>query len=322
MGRALGVECVRGQVSFDDCRECAAQPLHPCPWPSDLVAMMRGEGFNEPDEQTFSPSRILGCSRQRVLMQQHGYYIIMKNQYPMVRGHMFHALMEGAPPVPGWLGAIREVRMSIPIKTRYGTMQFRAKSDCIQVIDTRPGDEVTELDIRVLDYKSTSKIEHSKLKADREHQMQVNMYGLVAAQCIPLYLLADPEDEKLDLVTRRSVKKIHKYLPELVGKSVIVNVVGLEVGYAAMEKARRFVSEGELSDKGKMTKRSRPQEWEDIVLDAITLLPLHTTYSYVQAKIEELIAAEENLPKPFEPDEDDYWRCERCPVYDACHKEG
>jgi hypothetical protein len=236
---------------------------------------------------TFTATMLLGCDRQSVLMAgDKDYFVDPDDEWPKIRGHMVHALMENAPDTPGYIKDIREVRFMVPVVTSQGIYYFAGKPDLIRL--KRIEDGVAIIDI--VDYKSTSEIGHDKLAASEEHQMQVNMYCWLVAQELPKYL-----KEKLDI----SVDS--------------VEVENIEIFYADMKKTRRFVNEYYLKAKGKRIKFN-PLTYDTLELLPMQLLPLEIVEEWVCERIEEKLQPE--LPPVL--GEDKSWMCYRCVAKEEC----
>lgn len=282
---AIGVHCVLGNIKHDDCRSCATNPLHPCAYPADLLELMRGGG--EPPQSAHSPTRIQGCARQAVLMDETDYYIDLDTAYPMARGHMVHALMESSP-YPNAIASIREQRQTAVVETRFGPQAFSGKPDLVvikELVHNVRGEQPEfYYTAKVVDYKSTSEIGHDLTEAKREHQIQVNLYAWLVGKLLLVEALPVVVDE-------------------------------LEVIYADMKKVRRFTSAGPLQAKGKMTRRS-PKEYETLDLAPIRIKDAAWCERYIRHHIERREGAKGTLPPVLEGEET--WRCYRCDVYDAC----
>lgn len=296
VGVILGGE----RLTWDDAYERAQDPLRAWPYPPDMLQLMQidyTDPDREPDVDSFTPTRIMSCHRQAVLQSDSDYYIDADQAWPMVRGHMVHALMEKAS-YPGALTAIREQRMRTWVETKYGPQLFTAKPDLIVVNSIDPADSPDcyerdedvplEIHIKVVDYKSKNEIKHELTRVAFEHELQVNMYGWVASRELPRIM---------DLPRTR----------------VVVDEV--EIVYCDMSKVRRFTSAGYLSARGKMLTR-KPKTYETLQLEPIRLWSLDKIGRFVQRRIEQRIAAKDELP-PVLPDEE-AWRCNYCPVRELC----
>lgn len=288
----VGVHCPRGFISHEECRRCALDPLHPCDYTPDVLESMRidyDDEDREPGVDSFTPTRILGCARQPLLMGQGDYYVDVDQAYAMFRGNMVHSLVEKSR-YPGATAVIREQRMKTTVDTRYGPQVFSAKPDIIVVKEIKPVSR--EVFIKVVDYKSTGDIRHDMLEAKMDHQWQVNMYAWVASRVLPDVL-------------------------DLPGAQVVVDEV--EIAYFAMRKMRRFTSAGERQTKGKRLSVS-PLRYETITLRPLMLLPMPAVGAFVRGKIEERIEAKEELPDILEGEQ--AWRCNYCPVRELCYRIG
>lgn len=299
----LGVKCPRGFISWTECLGvCAHDPLRPCDYTADLLNMMNPGNSEEPDDTAFSPTRLLGCARQRVLVGEHDYYVDVDQAYPATRGNMVHALMEAAQ-YPGAVHVIREERFRVQIETPYGVQDFSAKPDLIVVKDIVPDDSPdfyendadvpTVAYVKIIDYKSIVKVDNSLDEPKLEHQLQVNMYAWLVTQCLPLYL----------------------GIPNL-----RVEVDELEILYCSMDGKRRFTSAGSRVIPTKRRINGRMEE-STIELQPIRRWKLDATGRYIQAKIIERLEAQHvKLPDILEGEQ--AWLCRYCPVYDVCHQIG
>jgi hypothetical protein len=300
----IGVSCPRGLISWEECLgSCAPNPLHPCNYTPDVLELMRidyTDPDREPGVESFTPTRVLGCARQPVLMGESDYHVDVDSAYKMVRGNMVHALIQTAR-YPGAVTIIREQRMKVMVQTKYGQQLFTAKPDLIVVTRIDPGPDDNScapvVHVRVVDYKSTNEIAHQFTEPKLDHQLQVNMYAWVASQCLLDYL---PHAEHL-------------------AQDAVVQVDGVELAHFAMNKTRRFVSEGPRLDRGKMLTRN-PKTFETITLAPITLWDMDLVGQFIARKIEERIEAEIKLPDILEGDA--AWRCDYCPVRNLCYQIG
>jgi CRISPR/Cas system-associated exonuclease Cas4 (RecB family) len=245
----------------------------------------------EPGVESFTPSRLLGCPRQTVLMGQADHYIDIDQAWPMVRGNMIHALMEKAS-YPHAVATVREKRFATTVMTKYGPQPFTGKADLIVVKSVESVNGVPTLHCKVVDYKSKNEIKHDLTSALLDHQLQVNMYAWLSQKCL------------LDTVDLG-------FPPE-----AVVVVDELEIVYCSMQKVRRFTSAGQLQSPGKMITRN-PRTNEMLTLEPITLWPPDKTERFIAAKIEERIDAKEVLPPILEGDA--AWRCNYCPIKDYCY---
>jgi hypothetical protein len=298
----LGVRCPRGTIAWDECLlSCAPNPLHPCDYTADMLDAMRVD-YEDPDREpgveSFTPTRLLGCARQPVLMGDADYYVDVEQSYPAFRGNMVHALMEKTRH-PGAVSVIRERRFATTVMTKHGPQPFTAKPDLIVVksivhdlrADVSGGPEYT-IHVKVVDYKSTGEIGHDMLAAKLEHQLQVNMYAWVVSQCLPDYL----------------------GMPHA---AVVVDE--LEIVYCSMKKIRRFTSAGTRQTRGKMKTR-KPATYESITLQAIRLWDIPKMGRYIQRRIEARLDAKVELPDMLEGD--DAWLCDYCPIKALCFEVG
>jgi hypothetical protein len=287
----LGVYCPRGTIGWEECLgSCAHNPLRPCDYSADMLNLMRRDYSDddaEPGVESFTPTRLLGCVRQPVIMGESDYYVDVEQAYPATRGNMIHALMEKAT-YPGALTVVREHRFHQTIMTKHGPQPFTGKTDLVVVKSVRDG----VIKVKIEDYKSIGEIGHDMLEAKQNHQLQINMYAWLVSKELP---------ELLDLPTYR------------------VDVDELEIIYVSMKKKRRFTSAGELRRRGKRL-TVKPLTYETITLKALPLWGLNQTGKYIRSKIEERLEAEVKLPDILEGD--DAWLCNYCPIFDVCHQIG
>lgn len=290
----VGVSCIRGRISHQDCRTCAQDPLHPCMLPPDLLELMRvdyGDPDREPDPDAFTPSRLQGCLRASVLHGTNDWYVDVKHAYPMTRGHMVHALMERAD-YPGVVATLREQRLTTVVDTKYGPQRFTGKPDVVVITSVERGDQPEfTYHAKVIDYKSKNEIGHDLTQAQREHEVQVNLYAWLVGKSLLPYVTQEAD-----------------------ARSVVV-VDEVEIVYCDMKKVRRFTSAGPLLTEGKMLTR-RPPTYAPLSLAPLDLKDPEWCEHYVKRRIEWMIAAKGNLPPVLGPD--DAWKCPRCPVREAC----
>lgn len=298
----IGVRLGGKNYSWEEAfHEAVHNPLRSWPYTADMLALAAGIESEEPEADAFSPSRLLSCHRQSVLVGQVDYYLDMDQSWPLVRGNMVHALMERAR-YPGVLDTIRETRFTTQVPTRYGDQAFTAKPDLIVVdrIETDwPSDEghgqgnaQETIHIKVVDYKSKNGIKHDLVEAAYEHQLQVNMYAFIL---------------------RRELAA-HFGAPEC---NVVVDE--LEIDYIDMSRHRRFTSAGWLTDRGKLVNR-KYKEYETLHLAPISMWSQAQVGRFVRRRIEERIAAREELPDCEYEGTDKAWLCDYCPVKEACEQ--
>lgn len=290
--RQVGVKCVRGLISHSECRVCAQKPDHPCAYPPDVLERMRQENDKEPGTDVFSPTRLVACDRQSVLMLSEDYYVDVEGQWPLIRGTLLHEGMEsvkGNASYPGALAVIREFRFHLPVTTKYGTFEFTGKPDGIVILVLEQDTETAH--IKIIDYKTKANVDHLLVAAKPEHQLQINLYAYLAIKC----------------------------LPEALGKPDLQVVVDeLEIFYAGYNKPRRFTSAATLQTKGK--RLLKPVRYETLELQPIIRYSMKAMEAWVTRKIEAKIRAREVLPPILEGDA--AWICDYCPVRERCYEIG
>lgn len=265
----LGVLCPRGKISFEECKRCSLTADRPCNYSPDILAYMRNHDAGEPGKDAFTPSRLLGCHRQPVLMDGQDSWIDVDNAWSMTRGSIIHAGLEGLK----WPGqsTVREQRVTLTVDTKYGPQPFSAKPDVIAF--------QSPTEFVVWDYK-TREVDHTLLRADIKHQLQVNMYAWAYAQATG-------------------------YVP-----------TGLEIEYIGSGRVRRFSSSGPRTDKGKRHKVDNHFVYDEIVLEPVTLMDMELVGRLVRRLIEKRVEAKEVLPPVLQGDEAKW--CFRCPVRNRC----
>lgn len=286
----IGVRCIRGLVSHADCRACSADPLHPCELPPDILEGMREDpNHRHADPDIFSPTSLLDCDRKHGLTVDRDWYVDVGDAWPMLRGTLVHSLMQ-ANRYPGAVGILRETEMQTEIATRYGPQRFAGQPDLVVVSrleETETGPVAT---VKIVDYKSTNEIGHDLTEARRDHVRQVNMYALLVRRWLPTHY-TDPR--------------------------LRVEVEELEIVYLDFKKVRRFTSAGPLQTRGKMVKRS-PREYATLDLEPLAILPDALVEANVVRMIEAKLQARETLPPAYDLDDENYWKCARCPVQLVC----
>lgn len=282
----IGVRCIRGLVSHDDCRQCSTDPLHPCMLPSDVLELMRQKETDyHADPNAFSPTGLLDCDRKGVLLHRGDWFTDVEQAWPMTRGTLTHAVMEANKDYPGAVGVIREHVMETMVDTRYGPQRLIGKPDLVVVLK----DEADSVTVKIVDYKTTSEIKHDLTAAKPDHVRQINMYA---------YLVS-------------------RWLSEHLKRPVTVTVAELEVVYLDFKKVRRFTSVGPLVTKGKRLSMT-PLTYADLELEPIHIFEPGTVEKGVRRMIEAKIAARDQLPPAYEMDDENYWKCRYCPVQEAC----
>lgn len=287
----LGVKCPRGYISHADCRVCAQDPLHPCSMTPDMLEMLRNENSDEPDANSFTPSRLLTiCDRQRVLQAGSDYYVDIEYAWSTLRGSAFHALLQQSGRYPGLLGDIREVRLETELDVSGsrsskvtasmfnvpGTpAHFTGKSDFIGLLRQ----EGSTIYAKIVDYKTTVYIAAGFTDANADpytakHVLQINMYKWL----------------------------VERALPKALGKDVRVVVEDLELVYFDMKREVRFTSCGDLV-LGKRIYKAIP-----IIED-------------IEERIKTLIRQKQRALTVLPPVLEEYpefWACKRCSVKRYC----
>lgn len=321
----IGVACVRGHVPLAVHNECKLDPLHPCSLPPDVLDLMTsGPVERERNEVVYSPSTLMGCTRQSILTGKYDWYINVEGSaWKQTRGHMVHALMEEQPAWVGVLGVVREQRMSAPIETRYGEQQFKGKPDVVVLksIEERTiltgteeagGKLYRTLHISITDYKSVGEVGHRD-KADRKHQMQVNQYAWLAQQFLPYFLQDIPLPESVHMNPDVDLELFAVGFDEVV-------VDELEIFYADFNKTRRFTSAGVLSARGKRLPDHRT--YEELELQPVYQMKPKSVERWVRKHIEMEIEAREKMPAPLSyldrPFTGESFICYMCPVREKC----
>lgn len=299
----LGVRCeYYGKVSHSYCRECSLKPLHPCGFPANLLEKMRS---NEDFERTeFTPSTLLECDRRTVLYTSRDHWMDPQHEWWLHRGHDIHHYLEQLDfPEGSVVATVREKRLKTTVETKYGTQLISGKMDLVVVksIDEVPVNAFNTLRTarcKIVDYK-TKKVEHSLLKPDRKHQMQLNIYAWLV------------ENTLLDLD-----------IPQLAGVDRVL-VDEIELVYVDMGKCRRFSSDGEMVVNGIKHKGAR--EAEKITLAQINLLDMQTVEDWVINRIEQKIEAKTTLPSKEDAlyqSGNDASFCFFCSMREACESAG
>lgn len=334
----LGVRCVRGKVSHDECRACSLRPLHPCGMPPDILEGMREEN-DEYEGSEFTPSTLLECDRRTVLYTSRDHWLDPSKAWYLMRGHMIHNYMEKLKyPDGAAVCLVREKRLTTVVETSCGPQKISGKMDLVVVreITTEPigGDgkgmhKVARCSI--VDYKSKNGLNHDFTSPDRKHQMQLNVYAWLVQEC-----LLDLGVDALTGVDRVVVDELH-------------------LVYVDMLKVRRFTSTGPTWDLGKEVRKpdiggvhevvdgsvfslhsgiealsamgKKPlvqvagKYHEILSLEAIYLFPdMSMVEAWVIRRIEEKQAAKKKLPPRLEGEA--AYLCFFCPMREVCFSIG
>src|SRR5258706_2212255 len=240
----VGVSCARGLTPQGEGRRCATDPLPPCALTPDMLEMLREKpGDRHADPTAHSPTKVLDCPRKQALQVEHDWYLDVDDAWPLLRGHMVHAIFErDTARYPGALAILRETEMEWPIDTVYGPQRMTGKPDLVivQAMDA----ETKRASVKIVDYKSTAEVKHELVSAKPDHVRQVNMYAWLVRRWLPAHYFKD--------------------------EAVEVVVEELEIAYADFKKPRRFTSKGPLSARGKRTSKTKPWTYE-----TLTLAPIH-----------------------------------------------
>nr|WP_281278987.1 PD-(D/E)XK nuclease family protein [Thermosporothrix hazakensis] len=221
----------------------------------------------ELDVLDLSPTRVQGCARAKWLaVRKFARYLNPYARWHSLRGTLSHSFFEAAPPSPGVLRAIKELRLSTEVETWYGTVRFSGKPDLIEVLE-----DSDRIRVKITDWKSISDIPHTMCEAKKEHQDQINMYAWLTRRC----------------------------LPEVLGRpGVPVDVDELEIVYFSMNRVRRFTSKGPLVGRGKQRYPRSSGEYEELELAPIELYPPEVIEGLIIWGVEEAIEARESDSPP------------------------
>lgn len=283
----LGMSCCRGKMSDEECRACIAahNGVTPCHIPAPFLEMMRGND-GEPSHDSFTPSRLLGCFRQPVLMETEDFYTNVEHAWASVRGTLIHSGIEQVP-YPDEKHVIREARLSTTVNTAYGPQKFSGKADCIIVHYL--GDDGIEID--VWDWKTREFKSGEQIAADRNHQAQVWMYAWLAVQTVGHWW-----DDVVPIKVRSA-------------NIAYISSSGCRI-FTSLEQPVANVTRGRGANRHK----------EEMPLEAIRTQDLDKVGRLIRSLIEAKIRARTELPDMLEGDAAAY--CFRCPVYGACRVRG
>lgn len=288
----VGVKCARGLIKHSECRACALKPDHPCAYPADVLERIREENDTEPSQSEFSPTRLLGCPRQSVLLENEDWYVDVDGRWPLLRGTIMHAGMDavrGTESYPGAIKVIREFRFTVPIDTKHGTKSFTGKPDGIFILLMDMDSETVH--VRIVDYKTKGDVDHELVAAKPEHVLQINLYAYLTVKC----------------------------LPEALGKPDLKVVVDeLEIFYAGFNKPRRFTSRAALTARGK--RYLKPLRYDTLELQPITRYSMAAMERWIRRKVEEKLDARNVLPPILQGDA--AWLCDWCPIKERCYDIG
>lgn len=292
----VGIKCVRGNVSFEDCETCSQNPLHPCGIPKPMLNLLQPHPSptNEPDHDSFTPSRLLGCFREPYLKNTEPYYQDVDYAYSSLRGTTLHSGMDAL----GWNSGMRvitEKRLHVKVNTKHGPQDFSAQPDAIVIVDSNAHDcppncdPIVEVDI--YDWKSRE-IDHDLTEADTKHRAQVWMYAWIVSQTPQQWL----------------------------GTSAEVRIRSVNICYFGSSKSRMFSSLGPGRARGKRIPQTKPYQYEELTLAQIPTQDLQRVGAFVRKMIEKKIEARKVVPAALTGD-DAKW-CFRCDVRQACYKFG
>ncbi|GHO45147.1 PD-(D/E)XK nuclease family protein [Ktedonospora formicarum] len=287
-----GIQCDRARklhrvsMTREECNECVQDPAHPCPFNAKMLAMMWGDGDHEPNLQTFSPTRLMGCPRAKYLdAHKYSQYLDPYKKWNALRGTMAHGFFENAPLAPGVEFEITEERLETIIYTAFGPQKFVGKPDLVEVLYV----DETKVVVKLTDWKSTKEVSHDFTEAKEDHQKQVNMYA---------YLLA-------------------RTLPEYLGRPNLQVIVDeLEIVYFDMGKVRRFNSKCSLIDRGKLLTPRSAGRYAELELMQIQHKDMEFMHDFIATLIEDAIEARDNLAPAYEGDKARL--CPYCPFQIEC----
>ena len=321
----IGIRINGRAYTWDEAFAEAQNPLRPWQWTPDLLDLMMVD-YSDPDREpgieSFTPTRLMTCHRQAVLMERHDYYADADLDYPKTRGHMIHALMEKAR-YPGAVGYARERRMRHTIATPdFGPQLFTAKPDLIVLkhIELNEEPETFNRDtgvatpaqtkvhayLKVVDYKSKNGIKHELTSVPRDNELQVNMYGWLVSQNPTVYEHGEPIGPVTSLFG----------LPD----TTQLVVDELEIVYADMAKVRMFSSMGYRTDRGKRLNRSAPYQYEQLSLAPIHHYTNEQIGRFIIRRMEERLRAKApgQLPACEYVNTEREYLCNWCPVKQLC----
>jgi hypothetical protein len=289
----VGIQCVRGKMSYEDCAECSKNPLHPCGIPKPMLNLLQPHPSptNEPDHDSFTPSRLLGCFREPYLKNLEPYYQDVDYAYSSLRGTTLHSGMDAL----GWnsgMQVITEKRLHVKVNTKYGPQEFSAQPDAIVVTNIESNEfGPTLVEVDIYDWKSRE-IDHDLTEADTKHRAQVWMYAWIISQT-PM---------------------------QWFGMAVEVRIRSVNICYFGSSKSRMFSSLGPGRARGKRIPQTKPYQYEELTLAQIPTQDLQRVGAFVRRMIEAKIEARKIVPAALTGD-DSKW-CFRCSVFAACKRFG
>jgi hypothetical protein len=289
----IGFRCPRGDVSYETCRTCRRDPLHPCGIPAPLLEYLeRKSSEDEERNDRISPSRLLGCDRVPVLSKAQDYYLNVRHAFPTLRGDMIHSGLEKLVWHEGYT-QVREMELS----TWVGTQLFQAKPDVIVVHGVGEDPDFPDyLEVDIWDWK-TREFEKSQTEADLNHVRQVWMYAYIVSKTASQWWAKTGRDNEQPPVRIRSVNIC--YISS--SGSRIFSSLGTGVAYV---------------DRG----RGKTAYVQELALSPIPTYSLARVERFITERIELKTRSLTVLPRALEGDEAKW--CFRCPVRHACLRVG
>lgn len=297
----VGIKCFhRGNMSFQECSDCSISLDHPCEMPTQVIQIILRDSVTRHAPGTFSVTGLLGCARKDILKGDYRYYEDMEGNWKKLRGSMVHALLEKeGMDYPNSLLTLREVRFTTAIDTTYGPQKFSGQPDEVVIFSVDQG----VAKVGIWDWKTTSEIKHEMSTAYDDNRKQINMYKYLITKALSYYITGEISNGRLPVD--------FPYINA-------VEVIYCELFYGDMKKTRRFSNLGALTTKGKMTKRTHPQEWDTLVLAPIETRSLERTERYIIERIEQKLGAHLVLPPILEGDAAKF--CPYCSVREVCYQ--
>lgn len=290
----VGFKCPRGNVSYETCRVCRQDPLHPCGIPGPLLEQLERQSSGDEELETeFTPSRLLGCYRVPVLTKEDNYYLNVAHAYSSLRGQLIHSGLEQLPWHAGYQ-TVREKRLRLHVDTQQGPQLFQAKPDMIVIHASGEEVDVPEvLDVDIWDWK-TREFKTDMTAPDLNHIRQIWMYAYIVSKT-PEQWWGNSHD-----------------MPE-------VRIRSVNICYISSSGTRIFSSLGPgiaYVQRG----RGKDRHTEELALDAIPTYSLKRVERFVRERIEAKLESAETMPAALDGD-DAKW-CFRCPVLHACKVAG
>lgn len=331
-----GVKCEKSKelgqhhLSKEECKQCALSGVNPCQLRPGIIKQMWGNGDGRGNNTNFTPSQLGGCVRRKWYEYNNSKrYFDPKNAWNSFRGTMCHTFLEGVEPGEDVLKSIAEVRLCMLIDTKHGKQVFSGKFDLVEVLEIDEDNQ--QLVVRLVDWKSTRKIDHSFIAAKEQHQRQINLYAYLLRNVLPFAIQLYSDTDRLTVEgfndALAAFKAVYKRDPDAVMDQQLlpprrlptwtVKVDEMQLVYFDMSTVRTFSSKHELKfDRGKLLTPRSAKNYEALLLEPIQISEDEPMLRHIVKCIEYEIDGRHKRAVPLFGEASRV--CDYCPFQEEC----